>query len=125
VCLPLNGCADASGYSGVQFSITGDLGTCGLVLSVITAENNDAFSAAARHQPGSCIASSCYGPSSPPLALGTIQLHFSDLSGGSPDPVVDPAQVVGLCWQLMVPTDSASAACVANFTITDIAFTSE
>ncbi|HVV52322.1 MAG TPA: LamG domain-containing protein [Polyangia bacterium] len=115
-------CLDASAYTGVQFTITGDLGTCSLAFGVVTSEDNSV----ANGPVGVCAAgpNGCFGPFSAPLvpATGTTTVAFADLAGGAPQPTADPSALNGVQWTLDVPTDGVTAPCVANFTISDVSF---
>lgn len=111
-------CVDASAYSGIQFTVTGDLGTCRLALEAVTAEDNQiAFG-------GACSQAICFGPFSPPLATGTNLVRFADMTGGMPVSSVDATALQGIQWALNAPIDGVSAPCHADFRITDIAFVS-
>ena len=115
----LPGCIDASAYTGVRFTIAGDLGTCSIgFVAVPTEKNADEFG-------GACTLDSCFSPASAPLPIGTSTVHFADLVGGSPDGPVDPARLMGVQWQLQVPSDGVTAPCTASFTITDVAFVTD
>jgi Concanavalin A-like lectin/glucanases superfamily len=110
-------CVDASAYSGVQFTVTGDLGSCGLALEAVTAQDNQvAFG-------GACTQEICFGPLSAPLTTGTHVVRFADMTGGVPMPTVDPTALQGIQWALNTPNDGGP--CVASFTITDVSFVSD
>jgi Concanavalin A-like lectin/glucanases superfamily len=109
-------CADASAFTGVTFTVTGDLGNCALRLSLVPSEDNST----AFGPEGVCTASQCFGPLSAPLTTGTTTVHFTDLTGGSPVATVDPTALNDIQWTLNVPTDGT--ACVANFTVSDVSF---
>ena len=69
---------------------------------------------------GTCTQASCYPPSVPFLATGTVVVPLSSLSfagfPGNPN-VVDPSSVVGIQWQMDAPGDG----CNASYRIDDIA----
>jgi hypothetical protein len=113
-------CLDASAYTGVQFTVTGDLGTCALSLQMVPSENNWYQTSGV----GSCTVGQgqCYGPFSGPVTTGTNVVRFTDMSGGSPLTTLDPKALNDISWNINVPTDGVTAACVASFTITDISF---
>jgi hypothetical protein len=112
-------CVDASAYGGVQFTVSGSLGTCSLNVFVATSEDN----AAANGGPAaSCTATSCVSPYSAPLGLGTNVVPFAALSGGAPDPTEDPSALNNIGWTLNVPTDGVTAPCKASFTISNVSF---
>jgi hypothetical protein len=114
--LPLAGCVDATAYRGVEFTITGDLGNCAVTFGLVTsADNSESYG-------GSCQGSDCYGPSSPPLSVGTSVIWFSDMAGGSPESRVNPATLNDLQWQLTAPFDDSAPPCVADFTVSDVSF---
>jgi hypothetical protein len=111
-------CVDARTFSGVQFTVSGSLGTCDLRFSVVTSEDN-----AIDNGPfGACTAQPCYPPISGPLSVGTTTVTFSEMSGGMPMSTVDAAALNGIQWLLNLPTDAAIPSCVANFTISDVSF---
>jgi hypothetical protein len=114
--LPLSGCVDASAYTGVRFTITGDLGTCGLAFVAVPTEQ--AFVS----NGGSCTTPSCWSPASAPFGVGTTTVRFADLNGGSPPGPVDPSRLLDIQWQMSAPTDGVTAPCMATFTISDISF---
>ena len=114
--VPLFGCVDARAFSGVRFTITGDLGTCPLQFGLVTQDDNSTMFG------GSCTGSVCLGPTSAVLTTGTTVLPFTALSGGTPDPLVNPSALNDIQWQLNVPTDGVTAPCNAHFTITNISF---
>jgi endo-1,4-beta-xylanase len=111
-------CVNALGYDGVQLTIAGDLGTCGLALSVITSEDNDV----ANGLFGRCTTGTCVPPQSKQLSVGTNFVRFADMAGGTPMPGVDPAALNGIGWAMTASASGAVAPCVANFTISNIAF---
>ncbi|HET7542811.1 MAG TPA: hypothetical protein VFK05_23225 [Polyangiaceae bacterium] len=114
--LPLAGCVDATGYGGVKFTITGDLGRCALTFGLVTSVNNsDSFV-------GSCQVTTCLAASSRPLKVGTSVIAFTDMTGGSPESRVNPATLNDLQWQFSVPFDESQPECVADFTVTEISF---
>jgi hypothetical protein len=112
-------CLDASAYTGVQFTVTGDLGTCTLGMTLTPSENNSV-----QFGPeGVCTAATCAGPFSPTFGTGTTIVSFSSLTNGSPLATLDPTALNAIGWNLTVPTDGVTAPCVANFSVTDVSFT--
>lgn len=112
-------CVDASAYSGVQFTVSGSLGTCSLNVFTATSEDN----AATNGGPGAfCTATSCVSPYSAPLGLGTNVVPFAAMSGGTPDPKVDATALNNIGWTLNVPTDGVTLPCKASFTISNVSF---
>jgi len=113
------GCVDASAYTGVKFTVTGDLGTCSLRFGLVTSEDNSTAYAPS----GTCAAPGpCVSPESAPIGLGTTVVRFSELSGGIPMPGVDPRALNGVQWLLNVPTDPGAALCRATLQVSDVAF---
>jgi len=114
-------CLDARAFTGVRFTITGDLGTCNLTFStVISEDNSTAFGPFGR-----CTADVCVPPVSGPLTAGTTVVPFADLTNGTPMATVDAAALNGVQWTVTVPTDGVTAPCVANFTVSDVAFVND
>jgi hypothetical protein len=114
-------CVDASAFTGVRFTVSGDLGTCELRASVVPSEDN----AVANGPVGTCTAATCVSPFSAPLGLGTQVVRFADMTGGSPLATVDAAALNDVLWSLTVPTDGVTAPCTANLTISDVSFVSD
>jgi len=114
--LPFPGCVDASAYTGVRFTITGDLGTCSLMFGVTPTEQQaDEFG-------GACTADVCTPPFFTPVTTGTSTILFSQLGGNEPAGPIDASRLQNIQWTLNVPTDGVSAPCSAAFSITDISF---
>ena len=114
--LPFPGCVDASAYTGVRFTIAGDLGTCSLMFGVTPTEQQaDEFG-------GACIDAVCTPPFFAPVTTGTSTILFSQLGGNVPAGPVDVSRLQNIQWTLNVPTDGVSAPCNAAFSITDISF---
>jgi hypothetical protein len=112
-------CVDASAYTGVRFSVEGDLGSCGLALEAVTAQDNSIQFG------GACTEAICYGPLSGPVGLGTSVIRFADMTGGVPMSNVDPTALQGIQFALNAPGDPAAEPCQANITIRDVAFVNE
>ena len=111
-------CLDATGYSGVRFTIQGTLGTCQLLVGVNFSRDLDARLNAA----GTCLSGSpCYGPATGILTpnTGTLEARFADMTGGSPVNRVDVTTLSGVIWALLAPLDGS---CDASFTIDDVRF---
>jgi hypothetical protein len=117
--LYFNMCTDASRYSGISFTINGNLGACPLQFSAQFSEDDDVASDPSF---GSCTAATCYPPSLQPVGVGTTTVRFADLTGGNPLTTVDAARLTGVHWQVSPPTGAAAASCSANFTIDDVSF---
>ena len=114
-------CLDASAFTGVRFTVAGDLGTCQLQLSLTPSENNSVTTGPV----GACTGTACFGPFSPPLGVGAQVVHFSDMTGGMPLATLDPATLNDISWNFIVPSDGVTAPCVANFTISDVSFVTD
>jgi hypothetical protein len=112
-------CTDASSYSGISFTINGDLGACPLQFSAQFSEDDDVVSDPSF---GSCTATTCYPPSVQPVGAGTTTVRFADLTGGNPLTTVDAARLTGVHWQVSPPTGAGAASCSANFTIDNVSF---
>jgi hypothetical protein len=113
-------CVNATQFSGVEFNVTGNLGTCGLNVFVVTNEDQTVSNGGTCPDTGSCVS-----PFSAPLTVGPHLVRFSDLSGGIPDAVVDPKAINGIGWTLNVPTDGVTAPCTASLTISKVAFVNQ
>src|SRR5262249_55488534 len=118
--LPFHGiqCVDARAYTGIKFTVTGDLGTCSLNLTAIISEDNSVDNGPA----GACRAGSnnCFSPVSGALPLGTNVVHFASMTAGSPRTTVDAAAINGVQWNLNVPPAGTAAPCVASFSISNV-----
>jgi hypothetical protein len=116
------GCLDASAYSGVQFTVVGNLGTCQLVFGVLFSEDQSVTDNPAT---GSCPAgAACFSPHSAPLVpdtAGLVRVSFVDMKfNGSPTSTVDPKTITGIQWQLLAPLTGTP--CVADFRVDDVSF---
>jgi len=125
-------CATADKYTKVSFSLTGSFGgtasACDLELQVQTFDQRPTT----QTPPGGCDSSagSCYGYpvktkiGTPSSTATTITLTLADFSKWSS---ANAKQIVGLQWQVTVPTasttgDAALPACTADFRIDDVKF---
>jgi hypothetical protein len=112
-------CVDASAYNAVQFTITGDLGTCQPSLTLNPSENN----ATADSSVGVCTTpGGCFGPFSGPLTTGVNVVRFTDFTGGVPLATLDATAMNAITWNLTAPSDGVTAPCMASFTVTDVSF---
>lgn len=112
-------CTDASAYNAVRFTITGDLGTCGIQLSLTPSENNSVSTG----PEGVCTnPGGCFGPFSGRLTTGVNVVKFTDLTGGVPLATLDATALNDIGWNMTAPSDGVTAACVANFTVSDVSF---
>jgi hypothetical protein len=116
-------CVNASSYTGVKFDFSGDLGGCALSFGASASAD---LSHADVPKMGSCPAddSQCYAPLAPvvPGTAATIQVPFQSLSFGAPISALDPSTLVYLQWLLNPAREADGGACMANFTITNVAF---
>jgi hypothetical protein len=118
-------CVDASTYTGVQFSIKGDVGTCGLVFSFNDAEHGTMSA----DDPRFVGPSGSYAPQKTltvTSAATTVMVPFNDptLANGSPSVAtvpVDPKSLTGVQWQLTNPS-TATATCMGSITVDDVKF---
>ena len=113
-------CLDASAFNAIQFTVTGDLGTCQLGVTLTPSQNNSV----ANGPFGVCTnPGGCFGPFSPTLTTGVNTVRFTDMTGGVPLATLDPTALNAIGWNLTAPSDDGSTApCVANFTVSDVAF---
>jgi hypothetical protein len=115
------GCLDATGYSGVQFSIDGSLGTCQLRFGVQFSQDDKVED---NPSGGSCaLGPQCFPPLSGPLvpgADGIVMVPFAEVSGGSPTKTIDATTITGVNWQLVSPLTGDP--CMASFTLDDVTF---
>jgi hypothetical protein len=109
--LYFDSCVDASAYSGVTFTITGDLGACDVQFAMHTSENEHGFF-------GACTATDCH-EAMVSITTGTTTVLFSQLVGGSPLAYVDKTKIIGMHWQFQVPSGGS---CDANFTVDNVSF---
>ena len=112
-------CLDASAYNAVRFTITGDLGTCTLSVTLTPSQNN----AAGNGPFGVCTTpGGCFGPFSGLLTTGVNVVRFTDMTGGVPLANLDPTALNAISWNLTAPSDGVTAPCVANITVSDVSF---
>ena len=112
-------CLDASAFNAIQFTVTGDLGTCQLGSTLTPSQNNSV----ANGPFGVCTTpGGCFGPFSPTLTTGVNTVRFTDMTGGVPLATLDPTALNAIGWNLTAPSDGVTAPCVANFTVSDVAF---
>jgi hypothetical protein len=114
------GCVDASAFTGIQFTITGNLGSCSIEASAVPSEDN----ATANGPFGACTASTCFAPFSGPVSTGTTTVRFADMSGGVPVATVDSSALNDVQWLVVAPTgdDGGAGSCAANFIISAVSF---
>jgi cytochrome c peroxidase len=116
-------CVDARQFTGVSFTVNGDLGGCVLQFGVVPSQDNSVSNGPG----GTCAAGNgCRLPLSRPIGTGTTVVRFSEMAGGYPLATADPSGLNGVQWLLSTPLPSVGmVACTANITVTDVAFVSD
>lgn len=121
----VNGCVDASAYSGISFTLGGNPGPSG-ALSVHLGIVRDAVfpgSAAANMCPSENLAA-CFGPAATvpvPATPASVMLRWSDFAGGRPTPTTDGSDLLSIVWTFDL-TQSPTLAYSVDITIDDLAF---
>jgi hypothetical protein len=112
-------CVDGTNYTGVSFSLSGNLGTCALSFAFVYADDLQPSSDPDR---GLCSQSNCY-PSEFSVNSSTTSVLFTatPTSNGSPVVAVDKAKLIGVEW-LLKPSGTAS--CSASITVDNVSFIS-
>jgi hypothetical protein len=115
-------CLDATGFTGVGFTLDGTPGTCLLMFQVMISEDDrigDGFEAA------SCtLGPDCYPPFSKPLMVagpGSYAFPFTELAHGNPVETVDVKAITNVGWKMFAPVDE-STPCEAHLVLDDVAF---
>jgi hypothetical protein len=113
-------CVDASAFTGIQFTITGEIGNCLIEASAVPSEDNAVQNGSA----GTCVASSCVSPVSAPVSTGTTTVSFASMSGGTPLATVDAHALNDVQWVVVAPTDDSgnTQSCAANFIVSAVSF---
>jgi hypothetical protein len=123
-------CLDASAFHGIQFTISGAVGSTGvdagspnqMTLSVFTPPDNKVGSGTGF----TCTLPGCAAPSytfDVPNQTTTLKVTWEMLRGGAPIYVLDPpAGITGIQWSLPWPCTSNPAPYNVNVTIRDVAF---
>lgn len=93
-------CVNASAFAGISFTLTGDLGGCGLLLVI---EDSEGITPSQDPNRGTCTASSCAPPHYVVAGSGSIMVPFTSLTGGSPQGAIDPTAILSVQWVLGVP----------------------
>lgn len=114
-------CVDATSYLGIQFTLSGDIGFCTLVVDSIASDDEAATEDPCR---GACTASStgCVAPSTVVSKTGPVTLPFMSFTGGAPTYAPETKQLIGFRWRLVAPAEDAGGSCSANLTIADLQF---
>jgi hypothetical protein len=75
---------------------------------------------------GACPAGAlCVPPASAPIFPGTTVVYFSEMVGGSPLAMPDPAALTAVQWLPTASTAADASVCTASFSISDVAFVAE
>jgi hypothetical protein len=110
-------CVDASAYTGVSFSVQGELGSCSVAFSALFSQD-----LTANDERGACIDRPCRAPISAPFGLGTHVIRFAELTGGTPVSDVDPTRLTGLLWRFLPSPDPNAPLCNATVAIENLSF---
>jgi hypothetical protein len=120
--VPFAACVDASAFTGVKFNISGTLSTgCSIQFSTIDKEHNTVSNG------GTCMATSCYASAkifTLPSTAMDVTVPFLMQTGGGTDaanPVVTPADVTGVQWQVN-PAVGDAGGCTGSVSISNISF---
>lgn len=115
----LNGCLDARGFAGVQFSLSGSMSGCSMTYANIDPAHQF-YEVGGPYPPQKRIPAD--EVTSTPRTI-TAPFQTSDIQGNPATPV-DPAQVAAIQWLIIVPVapDDGSAAtpCTGKIFIDDI-----
>ncbi len=123
-------CVDASSFTGIQFTISGDVGNETDAGTDAGSPDQIAFSVSmvgdnAGPQGPCTLGSSCGSPSymvTVPAEPTTIKIPFGMLTGGAPIYVLDPSQISGIQWALPWPCTASPSVYTTHVTISDVAF---
>ena len=125
-----NDCIDASSYTGVMFTLTGDFGSCDMLKFGANFPQIEPLPPASGH--GACVppaapaGNNCYGPGSAYTTATTMVTFASMSGGGAVATVTADAQnrLTGLGFGLHGPVaaDGSAGGCTVNFTVDDVKF---
>jgi hypothetical protein len=123
---------DASAFKGIKLTISGDTGGKPITLNVGTASNEITSAwlqangeADADPNFGRCTPTdnkydgSCAAPSKQIEVTGaatTIEIPWAELTGGSPEPSVDPSEITFITWSF-TPPEGAGTASVTPYAV--------
>jgi len=127
--LQFNSCIDASAFTGVEFTISGSFSGCGFTYAASDVEHEDAtlssaFSTgpAGSYPPHSSLVAGDVTPTSRTLRQPFVGREIQ----GSPYTPIDPARLVLMVWQFIVPVaaddGSATPNCSGELTIDNVRF---
>jgi len=110
-------CVDGSGYTGIAFELSGELGGKLLVVGVAAVGNI----AQALDGRGTCAgdASVCYGPSLTVSSVSSpVHVAFDDLTGVMPGSAaqLDRTRIIDLQWQINAGADPSAQFTIENAT---------
>jgi hypothetical protein len=117
-------CVDASAFSGLTFSMTGDLGGATLLVKAQTSPN---YPVDVTNSKGKCEYpredmkfTTCQQPSATitELVENPITLDWAEFTGGTPIPTLDPSQLLG--FELQFQCQSGS--CALDITVGNVQF---
>jgi hypothetical protein len=120
-------CIDASGFSGVSFSIAGSISGCAMHFTATLSEDTYNDGTADSDPLGVCTLgpSDCYSPKADLTGLTsapqTIRFAWPAFAYGMPDQTVDPAKLTGVEWSFEIAA-GPSGTCAADVTIDDVSF---
>jgi hypothetical protein len=124
-----NDCIDATAYTGVMFTLTGDFGSCDMLKFAANFPQIEPLPPASGH--GVCVppvptASNCYGPGSP-YTTATVMVTFASMTGGGAVATITPDaknRLTGLGFGFHGPAaaDGSAGGCAVNFTVDDLTF---
>jgi hypothetical protein len=117
-------CVDGSTYSGVQFPMTGELGTATLLVKMQTSPN---YPVDVRNTKGQCPFmrdadkyTECQQPFASLTALeDPMSFEWTDFTGGVPVADLDPAQLLGFELQFQC---QGMAECPVDVTVGNVSF---
>lgn len=113
-------CLDASQKTGIQFTLSGDLGGCSLRYLLLFAQDLSHIDDPGR---GHCQDTDavCHGASAlVTVNTGPIQIPFSSLDNGAPVAALDPRNLVTMQWELSA--SDVAAGCNADVTVQNVSF---
>jgi hypothetical protein len=114
----LNSCADASAYTGVSFSIKGNVGPSAKLNFRV--QLNSTTPVDTKNSKGACVVPTgmmpyqvCVHPSVDVTGISadgkTVTINWADLKGGKPTAAVDPKEIVGFEWAFTWPNAGTGA----------------
>lgn len=117
-------CLDASEYSGISFTISGDLSDTQVEFQVQSSSN---YPISTTDQKGECDGDWSSGCVSNSYILDaevgeepvTVEIPWSELVGGQPTAPIDSTEVLGIQWQFNCPSGET---CSPNVVIDDVVF---